>query len=184
MTGVRRRPGRALVLAGVLFALAAPGSAQPPSESRLVVKYRNVDACIQCATEHGRSTGSASLDAVHRRIGVRRITPVFLPDVQASAAVRRRAWQDRMRAVANRHPGRATRGRPNADESDLSAIYELELPAGADVAAAAAELAADPDVDYAEPVGVRQVSYVPNDPFFGTSGTWGSVLRRTSGDCT
>jgi subtilisin family serine protease len=64
-----------------------------------------------------------------------------------------------------------------ADSLGLRGLVRVELPRGASVGAAAAALEAEPDVLYAEPNYLSQLSVLPNDPMFGQ--LWG--LSQPSG---
>jgi subtilisin family serine protease len=64
-----------------------------------------------------------------------------------------------------------------ADSLGLPGLARVELPRGASVGAAAAALEADPEVLYAEPNYLSELSVVPNDPMFGQ--LWG--LSQPSG---
>jgi subtilisin family serine protease len=64
-----------------------------------------------------------------------------------------------------------------ADSLGLPGLARVELPRGVSVAAAAAALEDDPEVLYAEPNYLSELSVVPNDPMFGQ--LWG--LSQPSG---
>lgn len=49
---------------------------------------------------------------------------------------------------------------------DLTGYYVVHLPEGADLGAALRGMAAEPDVDHVEPVGIHTVDSTPNDPYF------------------
>jgi subtilisin family serine protease len=49
---------------------------------------------------------------------------------------------------------------------DLSRIYQVQVPEGADLHALVAELEQDPAVEYAEPIFLGKPHVVPNDPFY------------------
>src|SRR5262245_56296431 len=153
----------------VIALIAAPIAARAGDvvPGRLVVKYRpSVDACVHCLVAHGASfssvTGRKSLDDLHRELGVRAARALFL-DHHTLGAGRAAAWASRMDAVRGSFPLRSARARRSA-APDLSGVYVLDLPEGTDVAAAAARYAADPDVEWAEPDRVVQLTFVPNDP--------------------
>ncbi|MCR9098252.1 MAG: S8 family serine peptidase [bacterium] len=65
-----------------------------------------------------------------------------------------------------------------ADRVGLDRIFLLELRRDQAVHAAVADLSSDPDIEWAQPNYIARASYVPNDPYFGTSGAWG----QTEGD--
>ena len=55
----------------------------------------------------------------------------------------------------------------------LDDIERLRLPAGAAVDAEIAALEADPDVEAAQPNFIREVTLVPNDPYWTSNDLWG-----------
>src|SRR5262245_21112061 len=177
---------RILLLAAALTAWPLPAGAEgrPVVPGRIVVKYRpSVDACVHCLVEHGTSfstlTGRRSLDDLNRELGVRGARALFF-DHHTLHGGRAAAWASRTDAVRAAFPVRSARARV-PDTPDLSRIYVLDLPEGANVVDAAARYAADPDVEWAEPDGIVQITAVPNDPFFSSSGSWGQPYRDLYG---
>ncbi len=160
----------ALVIAGI-----TPASAGGPA--RVVVRYADtIDACMHCLITHGTPTAkftrSSSLDHLHRDLGVRRATSLFV-DHHGSSGGRAAAGRARTDAVRARFPVRAARHTSDRPPVNLAGIYVLDLPNGADAEDAARRLAADPAVVWAEPEMVRTITTVPNDPYLASSGTWG-----------
>ena len=68
---------------------------------------------------------------------------------------------------------RARRESAGAALPDLSHVYRVELGAGVDAAEAAARYRADPNVVWAQPDYPMRLDFVPDDPFFFSSGSWG-----------
>ena len=144
--------------------------------SRVVVRYADtVDACMHCLLAHGvpvsRITGTSSLDDLHHALGVRGATELFL-EHHGRTGGRAAAWASRTDSVRARFPVRAARHTHRTSDTSLAGIYVLDLPNGTDVDDAARRLAADPSVVWAEPEMERSATYLPNDPFLATSGTW------------
>jgi subtilisin family serine protease len=144
---------------------------------RLVVKYAaTIDACVHCQLAHGRSLasvgGHAAIDALHERFHVQGARSVFTTRHGLGGVRARSLNAARLSAITQRFPRRAARAHL-ADYPDLSGVYELELPPDVDLDEAAAAFAADPDVVYAQPVREMSVSVLPNDPYLGSSGSWG-----------
>jgi serine protease len=54
-----------------------------------------------------------------------------------------------------------------SDGTEISRIDEVALAAGTDVWKASASLYEDPSVEWAEPVFIRKIHYIPNDPMLG-----------------
>jgi subtilisin family serine protease len=129
--------GRAYDDGALPQAYAAPGV--------LIVSYRAPVApgAASLGADSAR-TGIESVDKVHARFGVRKITPLF-PTVT----------NPRLAAYA-----RATEG-----------LYRLSFPKAVDAAALAAELASDPHVATVDFAMVHPVDVIPNDPSFGSQYT-------------
>ncbi len=149
----------ALFLAVTSSAATAGGHPSP----QLVVRY--------AAGADARLAGS-TLDDLHRRFGVSASTPL-VDGLPASRSARAAAWTQRRARIRARFPERAARRPAHAASIDLSAVHVLDLAPGTDVAAAATAFARDPGVVWAEPVGERSASYVPNDPYLASGGLWG-----------
>jgi subtilisin family serine protease len=175
----------ALLLTALIAApIDAGAGGSPVVPGRLIVKYRpSVDACAHCLLAHGKPfagvTGRSSLDELHQALGVRGARALFF-EHHTQRRGRAAAWASRMDTVRASFPLRAARSR-HAGLPDLSRVYVLDLPPDTDVAAAAARYAADPDVEWAEPDRVAQLAFVPNDPFYSSSGSWGQAYRDLYG---
>jgi subtilisin family serine protease len=141
-------------------ALSSPAPAAPPA-ARLVVKYRP------------GVTATDSLSRLHRELGVQKARELFWRD--GGSTGRSARYAAHLDAVRSRFPARSARARGIGTPPDLANVYVLELPAGTDVAAAAARYARDPNVEYAEPDAVARINLFLNDPFTSTSGSWGQA---------
>jgi subtilisin family serine protease len=169
----------AAIVAVVLALCASRAIASEPLAAypgRLVVKYRpTVDICATCTTPGGRTRGSvrgsARLDRLHEELGVDRVRPLFGP-WRGAGGGRAGTFADALDWARHRFPARAARSR-GTPAPDLSRFAVLELPATSDLAAAAATLAADPDVASVELDHLRRATLLPNDPFLHSTGTWG-----------
>lgn len=166
-----------IVLSAIALAVAGSTAASAGEPTRVVVRYADtIDACMHCLLAHGTPTAkftrSSSLDHVHRDLGVRRATPVFV-DRHGSGGGRAAAGRARTDAIRARFPARAARRTSDRPPTNLTGIYVLDLPDGADAEDAARRLAADPAVVWAEPEMVRTVTMLPNDPYLASSGSWG-----------
>jgi subtilisin family serine protease len=173
-------------------ATAAPTSRSPAAKptpsfkpGELIVKYKSaVRPPAAQLFAGGRSfaaaTGSTHLDDLHRRYGVKAIEPLFLVPQQGAAgsgfqaeAASAAQWQAHVARIGDRFPLRARRAAANARMPDLSTVYKITVPDDTDIKQVAAEYAADPSVEYAEPNYEYQLQFTPNDPFFSSSGSWG-----------
>ena len=200
-TATIRRTGTAavlLVLAGVVL-LGSGGGSVPPGQGvsdkstaaasasfrpgELLVKFKPnwrppAAQLYRRRQSFAPYTGSSHLDTLHQRYGVTEIRPLF---PLAASAARRTApddttaaeWNAQVHSVRKRYARRARRAPVHADVPDLSTIYKLTVPEDTDIQQLAAEYAADPSVEYAEPNYEYHLFFTPNDPFFTSSGSWG-----------
>ncbi len=156
---------------------APPLGPRPVHPRRLIVKYRpTVAACAHCLLEQGipfaSVTGNDSLDLLNHRLGVRAARPLTL-EAHGFSGSRTAAYAAALAATQQRFPARAARAPAGATAPDLSNVYVIELAHAIDVYTAAKLYAADPDVEYAKPDYQFHVDLTPNDPFFGSHGSWG-----------
>lgn len=179
--------GVAFANTGSIASAAEESARQGPQEpayakGQVIVKYHDtLPFCPHCLFARGRSV-SPSLDALHARFGVRRITPMFRTEAQeralqgqgaapVSRAVVRAAWQAQIEAVRARFARRTVRGPKDAAVADLSHIYLLELPEDADVKRFAHLYHQDPLVAYATPNYLATVRFLPSDSLYAN--LWG-----------
>ena len=156
----------------------------------IIVKYRDtVTEPVERLLDRGQSFRSAttdasdSLDALRTKFGVRSARPIFRAAVAGRAGsgaadqtVVRRQQAEKIEAARRRFPQRAARA-GTRDLPDLSHVYTVRLAPGSDVAKAAAEFGADPHVEYAHPNFRATAQFVPNDPYYQTSGSWGQPYQ-------
>jgi subtilisin family serine protease len=124
-----------------------------------------------------KDASAGSLDQLIQRNGVRKIQRVFRGLEDANGRLR---YTARARAIEQRqkHTRRQPRLGPLDDVPALENVFVLELGAGVDVMAAAAEFAQDARVVYAQPnyryhltaEPLPPENYIPNDPFVSTNG--------------
>jgi subtilisin family serine protease len=163
-----QRLGLVALLVATFGMLVAP---KPAAAGRVIVSYGpRVDACVHCLLKRGDSSGSGSLDRAHHELGVLGARALFLRH-HTTGHGRAAAWAASADRTRMRFPERAPRG--VGSSPDLSRVYVLDLDPGTDPVAAAARLAADPDVEYAEPDVDWHITLTPNDPFYASSQTWG-----------
>jgi subtilisin family serine protease len=179
-------PGRG---GSITAAVQGAGGAGPASASagfrkgELLVKFRPgvhppAAQLYQRRQSFAPYTGSSYLDAVHQRYRVTDIRPLF---PLARSAGRRNAppdataaeWSAQLQDLRQRYARRAQRAAVHAVVPDLTTIYKINVPPDTDIQQLAAEYAADPSVEYAEPNYEYHLFFAPNDPFFDSSGSWG-----------
>ena len=148
------RPLRCLVATLAVLSLSgAAASAQEIVANRLIVKFDaaaagDVGARLANGGAGGTARGAvATLDGALHAAGVLGGRPILGATTGAAVAARRRYARV-----------------PRATPPDLDDVYVLELAPGTDVAAAAAALAARPEVVYAHPDHIGAALLVPNDP--------------------
>jgi subtilisin family serine protease len=182
------RRGAARIAFGlVACALASPAAAEDGvAPGELLVRFRAegphaLRACAEDLARRGVSFQSASaarsdsLDQLRHRLGVRAVRALFRRADGRPLGEQRERLRARLasaRADRAAAPGRAARQLP-----DLSHVYRLRISKGADVHRAAALLRADPHVIWAQPNFVAEADFVPDDPFFASSGSWGQSFR-------
>lgn len=125
-----------------------------------------VDACLGCLLARGERLGplvpGSRLDerfATHR--------------IHTARALRRHPRANGPASLAERFPVRARRAPADARALDLGRTWVLDVARRGDLDAVARDVAADPAVEYCEPDRVATIQLVPNDPFFGSAGSWG-----------
>ncbi|GIW41821.1 MAG: hypothetical protein KatS3mg076_2398 [Candidatus Binatia bacterium] len=140
-----------------------------------------VRRCAHCLFERGQSfasvTGSPTLDELHRRFGVRSARPLFFERHDHEGLEATLSFYSRIAKSVRRFPRRAQRAPRGVLLPDLSNVFVLELDSPTDVLRAAREYAKDPAVVYAEPDYLVGLAFLPDDPFFASSGTWGQAYE-------
>jgi hypothetical protein len=170
-----------LLLVVLSWLLAPAPSASASSEavpSRIVVRFSDkLDTCVDCLLAQKRRladfTGTPSLDQRLAKLSIRSARPLFAAPNETRRAGGRPTASRRIAGARDRFPRRAARAPAGLSAPNLGQVYVMDLPSGANAEQAAAELAADPDVAYAEPDYISHLDFVPDDPFFSTNGSWG-----------
>jgi subtilisin family serine protease len=98
--------------------------------------------------------GIPSLDAISERLEVRRVERMF----------------------------RTRRDKARSDLPDLSRIFRVTVPDGADVRRAALLFARDPSVEYAEPIPVAHIDETPDDPSFSRQWYLPQIMAEAAWD--
>jgi subtilisin family serine protease len=124
---------------------------------------------VAAALARASADGSDSLDRLGRELGVREVRALFRARDAAPFPEQRRRLLARLRE----RQARAAAAPPGARLPDLSHVYRLQLGAGVDAREAAERYSADPHVEWAQPDLVLVQDFVPDDPYFLSSGSWG-----------
>ncbi|MGC4118730.1 MAG: S8 family peptidase [Myxococcales bacterium] len=160
---------------------AAPDASKPAS-ARLIVKLKpelseRIEASLPQRTlrlESRDARDSAVAAFLQRHRGVV-LSPVFKDLV--SLKKQRNLPADRVSdLVREKFPRRAARRDLGARPPDVTRTYVLELDRAAAVPETLARLRRDPAVEYAEADAVVAVALTPDDPYFGTTGSWGQAF--------
>jgi len=137
---------------------------------RLIVKFKPAMAEAlrqQTADPNSGIVTAAALPAtlapLAAQVGLLRIEPLFPLDLATKAALLSRDPQRQARLMQ--------RSMASTSLPRLDTIYRVQI--AGDVQNAVTLLAADPQVEYAQPDYSRHVRVVPNDPFFTTTELWG-----------
>lgn len=157
--------------------------ARSPVAARVIVKLpgsltQGLAQSASATVSPGKVSTTAVTEPVLRALLVRHAVRTMAPLYPEASRVRQQAGvagavpQASMR---QRFPARAARAASRKAPPDLSNIYVFDLgvrPA-AEVVATIQSLRSDPNVLWAEEDRAISVSYVPNDPDYSSSGSWG-----------
>ncbi|MGE5463043.1 MAG: S8 family serine peptidase [Syntrophothermus sp.] len=153
---------------------------------RLIVKYRDsVTASVARIVNEKKhfkdhtTDRSESLDRLHADQRVRTAKPLFrsetedvslggqsLPEIQEH-------HKRKLEKAKKYRPGRTARAPGNYSLPDLAHIYVLELSSEVNIVEAAKAFEKDPHVEYAQPDYYAEAQFLPNDPYYGSTGSWG-----------
>jgi len=78
-----------------------------------------------------------------------------------------------LQKIQQKFPLRSKRVPPQTAAVRLDTIYILKVPANTDITDLCEELIRDPSVIYAHPNYLFRINFLPNDPFFSSSDSWG-----------
>jgi subtilisin family serine protease/PKD repeat protein len=165
-------------LGSVVTAAPSPTAAVPAAFRRVIVKLRpplasHMEGALPSSLSLSKAgMADSAVDQFLTRHAVERMAPLY-PSLVAKKKETGLTDPELASAVRGRFAARARRVRGTTAPPTLSRTYVVEI--AGDVQQAVAELSADPDVEYAEEDKVASVSLLPNDPYFGTTGTWGQA---------
>ena len=157
---------------------SAQASSSPAASQRVIVKLRStfaktVESSLPTTSMTlVRGNSSTPVRTFMDRHAVARLKPVYpqivrakklgLTDLQIATGIR------------NRFPARAGRLRGNFQPPEISRTYIVEFDTG-DLNQKVDELKRDPAVEYAEPDHLASTTFIPNDPYYSSYGTWGQA---------
>lgn len=158
-------------------------SSAPYVKGQLILKFR--DALSEPADllfqQHRRfqsamSDGSQTLDQLNATYRVKSIRPLLRHlSQERSVLARRQALSRQVNAARLQHPQRTQRARKGAGIPDFSQVYLVDAPADADIHALCKDYLQNPLVAACQPNYLARAQFVPNDPYYGSSGSWGQA---------
>ena len=116
-----------------------------------------------------QSQGVPSLEALLQRYQVTQVQPLYRGIGVSAAAT--------AALVRQKFPQRAAHAPKGAPIPDLENLYRVTMNPGARVLEAVKAFRKDPSCVYAHPNVRHHLLFVPNDPYFGSSGSWGQDYR-------
>lgn len=98
---------------------------------------------------------------------------MFISHEGRTTAQAKSRQRERFEQVKAKFTQRTRRAPTNAVLPDLTNVYVLEIPDDTDIDAAVAAFRADPHVEYVQPDYLMEANWVPNDPYYSSSNSWG-----------
>ena len=169
-----------LLFAGAFAVSGSPSSraADEPAAKRLLVTVKtglatSIEAALPGGTMRITSSADPAVQGFLARHPVQALRPLYpwiVRDKKRGAAALPRAA-----SVRQKFKARALRAPGPFAPPDLSRTYVLELPrvSEAELERRLAALRADPEVESAEKDQKVSLTFVPNDRYFSTAGSWG-----------
>lgn len=149
-----------------------------PRPARVIVKLRPPATASATSVAAGASIPAAgtTIESKLQALLAKHALPAAVPLSPGHVRARQQAAGSRLKAAARpRFAARAARAPAGAVVPDFSSTYVLNVGhrSTIDMAAMLQALRADPDVLYAEEDRVVSAFYVPNDPSYSSSNSWG-----------
>ncbi len=161
---------------------------QTAVKGQLIVKFKDsVTSCVHCLINNRRrfrsatTNGDDSLDVFHTNYEIISARPVFRTveeerhalGSEVTAKSLKESYRQEVNLAKAKFPLRWQRIPKNASVPDLHHIYILQFSEDANLEGALPELQRNPHVEYAQPNYFANIHFVPNDPFYRSSGSWG-----------
>ncbi len=128
---------------------------------------------------YDRSDNLDKLNDKHRVKSIKALLRPFLSQPQAfspggeTLAQRRLQFSKRIEVSKTKHPQKAMRALKDEKVPDLTHTYLLEVSGDTDIETLCAEYSQDPHVEYCQPNYLIEAQFIPNDPYYSSSGSWG-----------
>ena len=149
-----------------------PNTVTPAYASDRVIVKLTPDAAMGVMGRGGKRVPER-LAKTMQQLGVRRVEPL-LPHMWQTGSAGPERVVDRAERIMAKFPIRSLRaGRGWHDIPDIENILVLQLSPAHDALEVAERLGRLPEVVYAEPEYYAELAWVPNDPYFNSSGSWG-----------
>lgn len=161
-----------------------------PAPARIIVKLRGAAPREVFASPAPGAAGAdasrlaaedPTLASLMARHGARSASPLAVEHIRAQQ--RQRHLSSGVADASRRFSLRAARAPAGAVAPDFSRTFVLDLGSRSPSAAAAAlrSLRADPEVVYAEEDRIVRTCYLPNDPYYASTGSWGQSYADLHG---
>ncbi len=149
---------------------------------QLIVKFTpHLKQCAHCLLEKQQPFATAltdytrSLDQLNQQGQVLAAQSVFVQRCEQTTVQAQATFQRKLEAIQRQFSKRTRRAPPTLVLPDLTNVYLLQVPPDAPVEQLCQLYAADPHVAYAQPNYLIQAQWVPNDPYYHSSGSWGQA---------
>lgn len=117
------------------------------------------------------NTGISSIHILNKKHKVRSMKPVFTGlHKQLKKGKSIKSIEDE---IKRKFPKRATRGQQNAKPHNLENIYKIKVSSEEDIQNIMADYKKDPQIEFAEPDYIVKTNFIPNDPYYASSNSWG-----------
>ncbi|MEW6325304.1 MAG: S8 family serine peptidase [Nitrospirota bacterium] len=155
----------------------------PYAKGQFIIKFRDsLSEPADLLFRQGRrfqsatSDGGPTLDQLNAKYRVKAIRPLLGQlSRDPSLASRRQTLSRQLEAAKLRHAQRTQRAKKNAGIPDFSHVYLINASPDADIRVLCADYVNDPHVAACQPNYTARAHFVPNDPYYGSSGSWGQA---------
>jgi len=161
------------IYAGYTYALPVGYRKHDPAGSKLEGKKNKAKYAVSEVLV-GLKEGSeeVSLEAVAKSVNIRTKSVERLHDIKSKVEDFRKNNQY-AQGLSDEHVLKESYGKMQPYERALYRGYKIKLSADVSVEKAISNLEKHPDVEYVEPNYLYEKSFVPNDPYYSSSGSWG-----------
>jgi len=177
-----------LVAALVVAAVAFPPAAEAQvAQGRVLVKFKpSLTQCAHCLLAQGQAfataltDGSHDLDWCNQQVGASGGREMFFARHEMTTADAEQAFAAEIEVIRARFPERTRRIPDGAPPPDLGLVnvYQIDIAPDVNPLEACNLYNSDPHVEWCQPDHRMQTTgFVPNDPYYQTSGAFGQSYR-------